>query len=63
MGAARALEIYRDEIHRVLALLGVNSLAELGPEFLLFAEAPLRVPSRRRTADVRTTAELRAVAE
>jgi len=33
-GAARALEIYREEISRVMALLGCNSLAELGPQYL-----------------------------
>jgi isopentenyl diphosphate isomerase/L-lactate dehydrogenase-like FMN-dependent dehydrogenase len=31
-GARRALQIYRDEIDRVLALIGVTSVAELGPD-------------------------------
>ena len=34
-GALRAVEILRGEIHRNMALLGVNSFAELGPERLL----------------------------
>jgi isopentenyl diphosphate isomerase/L-lactate dehydrogenase-like FMN-dependent dehydrogenase len=33
-GALRALQIYRDEIDRVLALIGCTSVAELGPEFV-----------------------------
>ena len=33
-GAARALEIYRDEIDRLLALIGCPDVARLGPEFL-----------------------------
>ena len=41
-GAARALQIYRDEIHRNIALLGVNTLSELGPQYLKFTDASLR---------------------
>jgi isopentenyl diphosphate isomerase/L-lactate dehydrogenase-like FMN-dependent dehydrogenase len=37
-GASRALEIYRDEIHRNMALLGCNTVNELGPQCLLFAD-------------------------
>ena len=33
-GAARALAIFREEIDRGLALLGCNSIGELGPDFL-----------------------------
>jgi len=33
-GALRALQIYRDEIDRVLALIGCTSVAELGPEYV-----------------------------
>jgi isopentenyl diphosphate isomerase/L-lactate dehydrogenase-like FMN-dependent dehydrogenase len=33
-GAARAIEIYRDEIDRVLALIGCPSVAALGPDYL-----------------------------
>jgi (S)-mandelate dehydrogenase len=44
-GASLALKIYHDEIHRVLALLGVNNLTELSPDHLLFADnAQLRAP-------------------
>lgn len=43
-GAARALAIYRDEIHRNMALLGCNTLAEVGPQCLQLADAPLRLP-------------------
>jgi len=41
-GAARALEIYRSEIHRNIALLGVNKLSELGPQYLKFIDSSLR---------------------
>jgi (S)-mandelate dehydrogenase len=46
-GAARALEIFRDEIHRNIALLGVNKLSELGPQYLKFVDASLRPSSLR----------------
>ena len=54
-GAARALEIYRDEISRVLALLGCNSIAELGPQFLKFVDPALR-PATTGTAIERVEA-------
>ncbi len=60
-GAARALEIYRDEIHRVLALLGVNGVDELGPQYLLFSDTPIRPP--RRAHGTHPVAELRAVSD
>jgi isopentenyl diphosphate isomerase/L-lactate dehydrogenase-like FMN-dependent dehydrogenase len=41
-GAARALEIYREEIDRVMALTGVRTLSELGPQHVHFAQEPLR---------------------
>ena len=34
----RALEIYRDEIHRNMALLGCNTVDEPDPQCLLFAD-------------------------
>ena len=34
-GVARALAIFREEIHRVMAFLGCNSVEELNSEFLL----------------------------
>jgi len=33
-GAARVLEIYRSEIDRVMGLLGVSRVADLGPEYI-----------------------------
>ncbi len=47
-GAARALEIFRDEIHRVIALLGCRNLAELGPHYLKLVDPTLRAPRRVR---------------
>jgi isopentenyl diphosphate isomerase/L-lactate dehydrogenase-like FMN-dependent dehydrogenase len=41
-GAKRALDIFREEIGRVLALLGVNRIEELGPEYLLFTDNLLK---------------------
>ncbi|MND03526.1 (S)-mandelate dehydrogenase [compost metagenome] len=35
-GAARAIEIFREEIGRVMALLGVNTVAELDRRYLQF---------------------------
>jgi isopentenyl diphosphate isomerase/L-lactate dehydrogenase-like FMN-dependent dehydrogenase len=43
-GAARALEIFRDEIHRNIALLGVSQLKQLGPQYLKFLDSTLRAP-------------------
>jgi (S)-mandelate dehydrogenase len=34
-GALRALQIYRDEIDRVLALIGCTSIADLTPEHVV----------------------------
>ena len=41
-GAARAIAILREEIDRVMALLGVNSVAELGLEHLHTSDGSLR---------------------
>ena len=47
-GATRALQIYRDEIHRNMALLGCKTVDELGPQCLLFADQhQLRGPKER----------------
>ncbi|MBS1218445.1 MAG: hypothetical protein H6R21_1578 [Proteobacteria bacterium] len=44
----RALQIYRDEIHRNLALLGCNISADIGPQCLLFADQhELRPPQEK----------------
>jgi isopentenyl diphosphate isomerase/L-lactate dehydrogenase-like FMN-dependent dehydrogenase len=61
-GAARALEIYRDEISRVLALLGCVSIAELGAQHLLFTDSQLR-PATLARPSLRSVAETKAVAE
>lgn len=49
-GAARALEIYREEISRVMALLGCNTIGELGPQYLHFLDPALRPVSAARPA-------------
>ena len=41
-GATRAITIFREEIDRVMALLGTRSVAELGPELLHFTDAQFR---------------------
>jgi (S)-mandelate dehydrogenase len=38
-GATRAIDILRDEIGRVLALVGCRGIDELGPELLQYDEA------------------------
>ncbi|RPJ44292.1 MAG: hypothetical protein EHM16_15850, partial [Betaproteobacteria bacterium] len=55
-GAARALEIYRDEISRNMALLGCCTINDLGPHCLQFVDPQLRPAMPSRPA-------LRAVAE
>ena len=51
-GVRRALQILRGELDRVLALLGCNSIGELGPHFLR--------PAGRESAAVRSLAAARA---
>jgi isopentenyl diphosphate isomerase/L-lactate dehydrogenase-like FMN-dependent dehydrogenase len=34
-GAARAIEIYRDEIDRILALIGCPDVSALGPDYIV----------------------------
>jgi (S)-mandelate dehydrogenase len=58
-GAARALAIYRDEIHRNMAILGCNTIADIGPQCLLFADkhelrAPKERPALRVVAEAKT---------
>jgi len=62
-GAARALEIYREEISRVMALLGCNTLADLGPQYLQFADPQLRHPSLSPRPVLRAVGEKKAVAD
>ncbi len=47
-GAQRALAIFRDEIDRVMALLGCRSVAELTPECLHMVESALRESAKNR---------------
>jgi len=61
-GAARALEIYREEISRVMALLGCNTIGELGPQYLHFLDPGLRPASASRAA-LRAIPEAKALAE
>jgi isopentenyl diphosphate isomerase/L-lactate dehydrogenase-like FMN-dependent dehydrogenase len=61
-GAARALEIYRDEISRVLALLGCRGISDLGPQYLQFADSQLR-PATLPRQGLRSVADTKAVAE
>jgi (S)-mandelate dehydrogenase len=53
-GAARALDIFRDEISRVMALLGCKDIAELGPECLHFTDELLRPPHLRKSPEAST---------
>jgi isopentenyl diphosphate isomerase/L-lactate dehydrogenase-like FMN-dependent dehydrogenase len=46
-GATRAIDLFREEIGRVMALLGVNTIAELGPELLHFQDSTFRRPAQR----------------
>ncbi|MCC7484633.1 MAG: alpha-hydroxy-acid oxidizing protein [Burkholderiales bacterium] len=61
-GAARALEIFHEEIRRNIALLGVNTVGELGPQYLKFVDPALRPaalarPALRAIDDARHAAE------
>ena len=61
-GAARALEIYYEEIRRVIALLGCNTLGELGPQCLKIVDpelfsGPSSRPALRVVGDERGAAE------
>lgn len=47
-GAQRALTIFREEIDRVMALIGCRSIAELSPEFLHAPDFPLRAAESSR---------------
>ncbi|MEQ1772448.1 MAG: alpha-hydroxy acid oxidase [Burkholderiales bacterium] len=57
-GAARALQIFRDEIHRNIALLGVTDLSQLGPQYLKFLDQSLRPANVR--PNLRVVAEAKA---
>lgn len=46
-GANRAIGLLREEIDRIMALIGVRSVAELGPEFLHFTDSAFRRPGHK----------------
>jgi isopentenyl diphosphate isomerase/L-lactate dehydrogenase-like FMN-dependent dehydrogenase len=49
-GATRALDIFRDEISRTMALLGCTSVDKCSPDFLHFTDELLRAPQFRKAA-------------
>ncbi len=61
-GAARALEIFHEEIRRNIALLGVNTIGELGPQYLKFIDPTLRPHAVARPA-LRAVEDKKAVGE
>ena len=61
-GATRAIAIFREEIDRVMALVGCRSVAELGPEYLHFADSALR-PAAPGKPDLKLLDSGRALAE
>lgn len=61
-GAMRAIALLREEIDRVMALLGVRSVAELGPELLHFTDGSFQRPVQGR-AELKLLETPRAVAE
>ncbi|HET7595365.1 MAG TPA: alpha-hydroxy acid oxidase [Burkholderiales bacterium] len=60
-GATRAIAIFREEIDRVMALIGCPTVARLGPECLHFTDSGLRPPAPR--AELKLLDSERAVAE
>ncbi|HWA19575.1 MAG TPA: alpha-hydroxy acid oxidase [Devosia sp.] len=54
-GAARALELYHEEIRRVMAFLGVNSVDQLNPEYLKIID-PTLMPSGEAPPNLRLVA-------
>jgi isopentenyl diphosphate isomerase/L-lactate dehydrogenase-like FMN-dependent dehydrogenase len=61
-GAVRAIDIFREEIGRVMALLGVRSVDEIGPEYLHLTENSFRRPVQAK-ADLKLLETTRAAAE
>jgi len=62
-GANRALELMREEISRVMALLGVRSVEELGPELLHVAGSSMSRMSASTRADLKLLDSTLAFAE
>ncbi|MBS1219113.1 MAG: alpha-hydroxy-acid oxidizing enzyme [Proteobacteria bacterium] len=54
-GATRALQIFREEIDRVMALNGCRSIAGIGPQLLHIAEGPLARRAAMARPDLRLT--------
>jgi isopentenyl diphosphate isomerase/L-lactate dehydrogenase-like FMN-dependent dehydrogenase len=61
-GATRAIKLFHEEISRVMALLGVRTVDELGPEFLHVTDNGFRRPVQAR-ADLKLLDTVRAAAE
>lgn len=62
-GATRALAIFREEISRVMALIGCTSVDKLGPEYLHFTDNALRPAAGTTRPDLKLLDTGRAVAE
>ncbi len=61
-GAQRALAIFREEIDRVMGLLGCRTVAELGPEYLHLVDSVLR-PAGQARPGLKLLDSARAAAE
>jgi len=61
-GATRAIDLLREEVSRVMALLGVRRIEDLGPELLHFTDNTFRRASHGR-ADLKLLDTARAAAE
>jgi (S)-mandelate dehydrogenase len=61
-GAVRAITLLREEIDRVMALLGARTVADLGPELLHFADNTFRRQNVAR-AELKLVESARAAAE
>jgi L-lactate dehydrogenase (cytochrome)/(S)-mandelate dehydrogenase len=61
-GATRAIDLFREEISRVMGLLGARSIDELGPELLHFTDNTFRRSAHAR-ADLKLLDTVRAAAE
>ncbi|HET9663211.1 MAG TPA: alpha-hydroxy acid oxidase [Burkholderiales bacterium] len=62
-GATRAIAILREEISRVMALIGCTSVDKLGPEYLHFTDNALRPAAGTTRPDLKLLDTGRAVAE
>lgn len=62
-GATRALQIFREEIDRVMALNGCSSIAGIGPELLHIVEGPLARRAGIARADLRLLEKENVVAK